>query len=78
MVKITVEVSNVAMIALEFTGEDPQKWLQKAMKDRAQFSMEHIARIYRRLAKKKKWDVEIPTTLEAIVQDAFERGWVVE
>ena len=76
MATISVEVSDVEMRALEFTGEDPQKWLQKAIKERAQFSMQHIAGIYRRLA--KTWKVEIPTTLEAIVNDAFERGWVVE
>ena len=74
MVTISVEVSDVEMTALKFTGDDPQKWLQKAIKDRALFAMEHIAGIYRRLA--KTWDVEIPTTLEAIVKDAFARGWL--
>ena len=74
MVTISVDISDVQMMAFEFTGEDPQNWLQKAIKERAQFSMEYIARIYRRLA--KTWDVEIPTTLEAIVKDAFDRGWL--
>ena len=74
MVTITVEVSNAEMVALEFTGEDPQKWLQKAIKDRAKFSMEYIARIYRRRAKED--GVEIPKSLEAIVKDAFRRRWL--
>ena len=76
MVKVSVEVSDVQMMALELTGDDPQEWLQKAIKERAQFSMKYIARIYRRHA--KKWKVEIPTSLEGIVKDAFERGWVIE
>ena len=75
MVKISVEVSDVQMMALEFTGEDPQKWLQKAIKDRAKFSMEYIARIYRRRAKEDS--VEIPTSLEGIVKDAFKRRWLI-
>ena len=75
MVTISVEVSDVQMMALEFTGEDPQKWLQKAIKERALFAMEHIARIYRSIAKKKK-DVEVPTSLEGIVRDAFARRWL--
>ena len=74
MAIISVEVSDAAMMALEFTGEDPQKWLEKAIKERAQFSMQHIAGIYRRLA--KTWKVEVPTSLEAIVKDAFDRGWL--
>ena len=76
MVTISVEVSDVQMMALEFTGDDPQKWLQKAIKDRARIAMEYIAGIYRSLAQKE--DVSIPTSLEGIVKDAFERGWVVE
>ena len=77
MVKISVEVSDVAMMAFELTGEDPQKWLQKAIKDRAQFSMEYIAGIYLSIAQKDD-DVSIPTSLEAIVKDAFEQRWLVE
>ena len=75
MVTISVEVSDVQMMALEFTGDDPQKWLQKAIKDRAQFSMEYIAGIYRRIAKED--GVEIPTSLEGIVKDAFKRRWLI-
>ena len=75
MVKISVEVSNVEIVALEFTGDDPQKWLQKAIKDRAQFSMEYIAGIYRSIA--KELGVEIPKSLEAIVEDAFKRRWLI-
>ena len=75
MATISVEVSNVEIIALEFTGEDPQKWLQKAIKERAQFSMEYIAGIYRSIA--KELGVEIPKSLEAIVEDAFKRRWLV-
>ena len=79
MVKISVEVSDVEMMALEFTGDDPQKWLQKAIKDRAQFSMEYIAGIYRRIyrSSSQKEGFEIPKSLEAIVKDAFARGWLV-
>ena len=74
MAIISVEVSDAAMMALEFTGEDPQKWLEKAIKERAQFSMQHIARIYRCRAKEDS--VEIPKSLDDIVQDAFDRGWL--
>ena len=74
MVTITVEVSDVEIRALEFTGEDPQRWLQKAIKDRAQIAMEYIARLYRRRARKE--GLETPIGIEAIVKDAFERGWV--
>ena len=77
MVKISVEVSNAEMMAFELTGEDPQKWLQKAIKDRARIAMEYIAGIYRSIAQKDD-DVSIPTSLEAIVNDAFERDWLVE
>ena len=79
MVTISVEVSDVEIVALEFTGDDPQKWLQKAIKDRALFAMEYIAGIYcrRYRSSSQKEGFEIPKSLEAIVEDAFERRWVI-
>lgn len=74
MATISVDISDVQMMALDFTGEDPQKWLQKAIQDRAQIAMEYIARLYRRRARKE--GLETPIGIEAIVKDAFERDWL--
>ena len=75
MKTITIEITDQEKKSLEFMGdEDIQQWLQQAVQERAKKSMQAIAKDYYPRANKE--GVQIPVGIEAIVQDAFARGWV--
>ena len=75
MKTITIEISDQEKKALEFMGdEDIQQWLQQAVEARAHKAKLDIADRFRKRANEE--GIPIPNDLDAIVLEAFKRGWL--
>ena len=72
--QITITITDLEKKVLEFMGQDPKEWLQRAVQERAEKSMQDIAKDYYIRANEE--GIQIPVGLEKIVQDAHKRGWL--
>ena len=74
MPDITVTLTDSELKGLEFVANTPQDWADNALKERARLAINDIIKIYTDRALDE--GVQIPSTRDEIVTDAFARGWV--
>ena len=74
MTTITIELTDTQYKVLEYASLSPEDWADNAVTNRARIAINEIVKIYTERALDE--GVQIPTTRELIVADAFTRGWV--
>lgn len=74
MPDITVTLTDTQYKGLEYAAKVPQDWVDNAVINRARIANDEIVKIYTERALDE--GVQIPTTRELIIEDAFTRGWV--
>jgi len=74
MTTITIELNDTQYKGLEYASLSPEDWADNAVTNRARIAIDEIVKIYTERALDE--GVQIPTTREEIVADAFTRGWV--
>ena len=74
MPDITVTLTDTENKAMEYAAASVQDWIDNAATNRARIAIDEIVKIYTDRALDE--GVQIPTTKDAIVTDAFDRGWV--
>ena len=74
MPDITITVTDTQLKGLQYAAVSPQEWAENAVTERARIANDEIVKIYTNRALDE--GVQIPTTREAIITDAFARGWV--
>lgn len=74
MAIITIEITEVQLKGLEYAAVSPSDFLENAAVNRAAHANDEIISIYTSRALDE--GVQIPSTREAIILDAFARGWV--
>jgi hypothetical protein len=74
MTTITIEITDTEYSAMEYAALSPEDWSDNAVKNRARIAIDEIVQLY--TSKALDEGVQIPTTREEIVADAFARGWV--
>jgi hypothetical protein len=74
MPDITITLTDTELKGLEYVAHSPQNWADNALKNRARIANDEIVQIYTNRALDE--GVQIPTTREAIITDAFDREWV--
>ena len=71
---ITIELNDTQYKGLQYIALSPEEWGDNVVTNRARIAIDEIVDIYTKRALDE--GVQIPTTREAIVDDAFTRGWV--
>ena len=74
MATLSVNITDTEMKAMEYVAMSPLAWADNAVTNRARIAMDEIISIYTNRALDE--GVQIPTTRDEIVNDAFARGWV--
>ena len=74
MATLSVNITDTEMKAMEYVAMSPLAWVDNAVTNRARIAMDEIISIY--TARALDEGVQIPTTRDEIVNDAFARGWV--
>ena len=74
MPSITVTLTDSQYKGLQYAAVSPEDWAENALTVRAKSANDEIVKIYTERALDE--GVQIPTTRDAIVADAFTRGWV--
>ena len=74
MATLSVNIPDTEMKAMEYVAMSPLVWADNAISNRARIAMDEIIGIY--TARALDEGVQIPTTRDEIVNDAFARGWV--
>lgn len=68
-------LNETELLALSFVAVDPEDWVQNAASNRARIAIDEIVKKY--VARALDESVQIPSSRDEIVSDAFLRGWVV-
>lgn len=74
MPDITVTLTDTENKALEYAAASVSDWIDNAATNRARIAIDEIVQLY--TARALDEGVQIPTTKEAIVQDAYDREWI--
>jgi len=74
MPDITVTLTDTENKAMEYAAASVSDWIDNAATNRARIAIDEIVKIYTDRALEE--GVQIPTTKDAIVTDAFDREWV--
>lgn len=74
MAEHTITLTDIEEKAFTYLSIDQITWITDAFQNRALVAINEIVDIYTKRALDE--GVQIPTTREAIVDDAFTRGWV--
>jgi len=74
MATLSVELTDTEMKAMEYVAASPVDWADNAVTNRARIAIDEIVSIYTQRALDE--GVQIPSTRDEIVADAFTRGWV--
>ena len=74
MAELTVTITDTQLKGLEYVAASPQEWADNAITERARIAVDEIVQIYTTRALDE--GIQIPTTRDEIVTDAFTRGWV--
>lgn len=74
MPNITVTLTDTQYKGLQYAANSPEDWAENALTVRAKAANDEIVKIYTERALDE--GIQIPTTRDAIVADAFTRGWV--
>jgi hypothetical protein len=75
MATYTVNYSNTENLAMSYVAADVDEWIQNAAHERARIAIEEIVRIT--VAKCLETNTQIPGSKDAMVELAFEQGWVI-
>ena len=70
----TITLTDTEDKALSYASASQQDWIDNAVHNRCRIAIDEIVDIYTKRALDE--GIQIPTTREAIVADAFARGWV--
>lgn len=70
---ITITLTDTEYKGLQSVAADPQEWVANAATNRARLAVDEIVQNYTTRALDE--GVSIPGTRDAIVTDAFARGW---
>tara|TARA_B100000287_G_C20492812_1_gene725821 strand:- start:42 stop:311 length:270 start_codon:yes stop_codon:yes gene_type:complete len=70
----TITLTDTEDKALSYASATQQDWIDNVVTNRARIAIDEIVKIYTERALDE--GVQIPTTREEIVDDAFTRGWV--
>lgn len=71
---MNIELTELQTLALSYAAADPEEWARIAVENRARVAIDEIVKIYVERALNE--NVSIPSDRDAIVRDAFARGWV--
>ena len=71
---ITINLTDTEIKALEYIAADPQDFIDNFAKNRARLAIGEIVQMYTQKALDE--GVQIPSTRNEIVMDAYERGWI--
>jgi hypothetical protein len=74
MSNITITLTDTQFKGLEYAALSPQDWAENAVTERARIAIDEIVNLYTERALNE--GVQIPMTKDAIVDDAYARGWV--
>tara|TARA_Y100000401_G_C8319527_1_gene224464 strand:- start:80 stop:367 length:288 start_codon:yes stop_codon:yes gene_type:complete len=75
MKTITIEIEDHQYKAMEYVAVSPEEWSKNAVKNRCRKAVDEIVNKYTNRALDE--GVQIPKSKELIVDDAYERKWVV-
>jgi len=73
MPSITITLTETQYKGLEYAALSPEEWAENAVTERARIANDEIIQMYTTRALDE--GVQIPSTRELIVADAFTRGW---
>ena len=71
---LTLTLTESEYKCLQYVTASPSDWSENVVKDRARIASDEIVQIYTSRALSE--GIQIPLTTDAIVDDAFARGWV--
>lgn len=74
MTTYTIEYTETEDLAMQYASVDVNEWIQNAVHERARIAIDEIVQIA--VQKYLASGQQIPSTKEAIVQGAFDNGWV--
>lgn len=74
MPDITITLTETQIKGLEYVALSPSDWANNAVTERARVAIDDIVTLY--TTKALNEGVQIPSTREEIVSDAFARSWV--
>jgi len=74
MPNITIELTETQIKGLESVALSPSDWADNVVTERARVAIDDIVTLYTNKALNE--GVQIPSTREEIVSDAFARSWV--
>jgi len=69
-----IEITELQALALSYVAVDPEEWARIAVENRARVATDEIVKIY--VDRALNENVSIPSDRDAILRDAFTRGWV--
>lgn len=74
MANYTVTYSNAEDLAMQYVAADVDDWIQNAAHERARIAIDEIVQIT--VQKCLETNTQIPGSKEAMVELAYEEGWV--
>ena len=74
MATITIELTDTQYKGLQYAAASPEDWAENAVTHRARVAIDEIVQMY--IQKALDEGVNIPSTRNEIVMDAYERGWI--
>lgn len=74
MPNITITLTETELKAMEYIAVSPHDWADNAVTIRARTAIDEIVQMYTQKALDE--GVQIPMTKDAIIADAYARGWV--
>jgi hypothetical protein len=74
MATITIELTETQYKGLQYAAASPEDWAENAVTHRARVAIDEIVQMY--IQKALDEGVNIPSTRNEIVMDAYERGWI--
>jgi hypothetical protein len=74
MQTITIELTDTQYKGLQYAAVSPEDWAENSVTNRARIANDEIIKLYMERALDE--GIQMPVTREAIVEDAFARGWV--
>ena len=70
----TISLTDTEKKAMEYVADNPQQWVENAMKERARLATEEIVKVC--FEKCLETNTQIPSSKDGMVSLAFEQGWV--
>lgn len=71
---LLVSLTDAENAALAHIAVSPEEWVNNIAVDRARIAINEIVSIY--TSRALELGIQIPTTKEAIVEDAYARNWI--